>query len=93
LLVASEGFFCGNVFLIFFDLARDLGCGTHLAFVAGEMDADSARDGVENVLFPGEPTPDLEPKRAGRIGKVLERLGDSSDAVFLLDARPRNAAQ
>jgi hypothetical protein len=57
------------------------------------MDADSARDGVENVLFPGEPTPDLEPKRAGRIGKVLERLGDSSDAVFLLKARPRNPAQ
>ena len=40
----------------------DLGCGTHLAFVAGEMDADSARDGVENVLIPGEPTPDLSPE-------------------------------
>jgi hypothetical protein len=29
---------------------------------------------AEKVLFPGEPTPDLEPRRAGRIGKILEGL-------------------
>jgi hypothetical protein len=29
---------------------------------------------AEKVLFPGEPTPDLKPRRAGRIGKILEGL-------------------
>ena len=84
LLVASEGFFCGDICssaLLTFS-PGDLGCGTHLAFVAGEMDADLARNGVENMLFPGEPTPDLSPKGRAASEKS-SKVWDGSDAVFL----------